>query len=60
MPPRNNHFTVSDSRVCDGFEVAAESEFVGESLVTDSALPNMMSFSISNSEHSSDAEDLSK
>lgn len=55
-----NKCTLKDSRVCDGFEVAAESEFVGESLVTDSALPNMMSFSISNSEHSSDAEDLSK
>ena len=46
--------------MCDGFEVVTGSEYVGESLVKDSEIPNMMSFSICNCGNSSDAEDLSK
>ncbi|KAL5271052.1 hypothetical protein ACHWQZ_G001638 [Mnemiopsis leidyi] len=55
-----NKCTLKDSRICDGFEVASGSDYVGESLVADSEIPNMMSFSIYNSGRGSDAEDLSK
>ena len=51
--------TLKDCRVCDGKEVKSGSEFIGETLATEE-IQNMMSFSISNSECSSDNDELAK